>query len=162
MKKGIELSANNNTTLFLTQTSADGDTVLSKYDGEKTTFECAVKASDMVMLINFYRYVKRNDIRNAFINPNGKNVDEGMDTDLAAGKSSSGSQALKSAQDALSSLRETVSKAYLELEEMEKRLADASQDVAQKEKALREAEVNNATLREKIDVLQEEIQTISG
>lgn len=45
---------------------------------------------------------------------------------------------------------------------MEKRLADASQDVAQKEKALREAEVNNATLREKIDVLQEEIQTISG
>lgn len=27
----------------------------------------------MVMLVNFYRYIKGNDIQHDFINPNGKN-----------------------------------------------------------------------------------------
>ena len=64
---------NNGDTLFLTQVSKDGDTILSKYDGDRETCETTIPAGDMVMLLNLYRYVKRNDIQNDFINPTGKN-----------------------------------------------------------------------------------------
>lgn len=76
MKKGIELNVNNGETLFLTQVSADGDTIINRYDGCNMMFECAISAGDMVMLLNFYRYVKDNDFQNDFINPNGKNKEE--------------------------------------------------------------------------------------
>lgn len=76
MNKAIELSVNNNQTLFLTQASSDGDTILNCYDGDKMTYECSIPAGDMVMLLNFYRYVKRYDIQNDFINPSGKNHDD--------------------------------------------------------------------------------------
>lgn len=162
MKKGIELNAGGGTTLFLTQTSADGDTMLSKYDGDNSTFECAIKAGDMVALLNFYRYIKRNDIRNKYLNPNGRNADEDMHAGKEAKEGSSGSQVLKAAQEAISSLRETISSAYLKLEEMEERLTAASQDAAQKEKELREAEVANTILQKRIDVLEKEHPTVSG
>jgi len=64
---------NNGGTLFLTQVSRDGDTMLTKYDGDRMTYETAIPAGDMVMLLNLYRYVKENDIQNDFINPYGKN-----------------------------------------------------------------------------------------
>ena len=32
-----------------------------------------ISAGDFVMLINWYRYIKDNDIQNDFINPHGKN-----------------------------------------------------------------------------------------
>lgn len=35
--------------------------------------EAFISNGDMVMLLNYYSYVKRNDIQNDFINPNGKN-----------------------------------------------------------------------------------------
>ena len=73
MKKGIQLEVNNGQTLFLDQTSADGDTILSRYDGDKMEYERSIPAGDMVMLLNLYRYIKDNDIMNEFINPNGKN-----------------------------------------------------------------------------------------
>lgn len=73
MKQGIELTVNNGQTLFLTQVSADGDAILNRYDGDRMTFECSIPAGDMVMLLNLYRYIKDNDIRNEFINPAGKN-----------------------------------------------------------------------------------------
>lgn len=76
MNKAIELSVNNNQTLFLTQTSSDGDTILNCYDGDRMTYECSIPAGDMVMLLNLYRYVKCYDIQNDFINPSGKNHDE--------------------------------------------------------------------------------------
>lgn len=66
---------NNGDTLFLTQVSKDGDTTLNRYDGDRETYEATIPAGDMVMLLNFYRYVKRNDIQNDFINPYGKNTD---------------------------------------------------------------------------------------
>lgn len=69
----IILEVNNGGTLFLTQVSRDGDTMLSKYDGDRMTYETAIPAGDMVMLLNLYRYVKENDIQNDFINPYGKN-----------------------------------------------------------------------------------------
>lgn len=76
MNKAIELLVNNSQTLFLTQTSSDGDTILNRYDGDRMTYECSIPAGDMVMLLNLYRYVKRYDIQNDFINPSGKNHDE--------------------------------------------------------------------------------------
>ena len=32
-----------------------------------------ISAGDFVMLINWYKYIKDNDIKNDFINPHGKN-----------------------------------------------------------------------------------------
>ena len=66
---------NNGDTLFLTQVSKGGDTMLNRYDGNRETYETTIPAGDMVMLLNLYRYVKRNDIQNDFINPYGKNTD---------------------------------------------------------------------------------------
>lgn len=42
-------------------------------DGTVTVDDLEIPPGDMVMLINYYRYIKENDIQNDFINPNGKN-----------------------------------------------------------------------------------------
>ena len=67
---------NNGNTLYLDQVSQDGDTILSRYDGEKMEYERTIPAGDMVMLLNLYRWIKDNDIQNDFINPYGKNKEE--------------------------------------------------------------------------------------
>ena len=73
MPKGIVLDVNNGRTLFLSQVSRDGDTILDRWDGTKMEYERSIPAGDMVMLLNLYRYVKDNDIYDSFINPEGKN-----------------------------------------------------------------------------------------
>jgi transcriptional regulator with XRE-family HTH domain len=78
MPKGIVLDVNNGQTLFLSQVSKDGDTILDRWDGTKMEYERSIPAGDMVMLLNFYRYVKDNDIYDSFINPEGKN-NEGVE-----------------------------------------------------------------------------------
>lgn len=75
MKKGIELEVNNGQTLFLTQVSKDGDTILNRWNGQTMRYERTIPAGDMVMLLNLYRYVKDNDIYDSFINPEGNNKD---------------------------------------------------------------------------------------
>lgn len=77
MPKGIVLDVNNGQTLFLSQVSKDGDTILDRWDGNKMEYERSIPAGDMVMLLNFYRYVKDNNIRNDFINPEGVNKEGG-------------------------------------------------------------------------------------
>lgn len=72
----IILEVNNGNTLFLDQVSKDGDTIVSRYDGDKMTYEYTIPAGDMVMLLNLYRWTKENDIQNDFINPYGKNKEE--------------------------------------------------------------------------------------
>ena len=76
MNKGIEIEVNNGQTLFLTQVSKDGDTILNRWDGDKMEYERAIPAGEMVMLLNLYRYVKDNDIYDSFINPKGKNKED--------------------------------------------------------------------------------------
>lgn len=76
MKKGIEIEVNNGRTMFLTQVASDGDLILNTYDGEKMEFAGRIPAGDVVMLINYYKYIKSNDIQNDFINPLGKNKEE--------------------------------------------------------------------------------------
>ena len=72
----IELKVNNVQTLFLTQVSKDGDTVLSVWDGENDTYAGTIPVADLVMLLNFYYHVKGNDIKNDFINPYGRKEQE--------------------------------------------------------------------------------------
>ena len=79
MNKGIEIEVNNGQTLFLTQVSKDGDTILNRWDGDKMEYERTIPAGEMVMLLNFYRYVKDNDIHNSFINPEGKFIEISVD-----------------------------------------------------------------------------------
>lgn len=76
MNKGIEIEVNNGQTLFLTQVSKDGDTILNRWDGDKMEYERTIPAGDMVMLLNLYRYVKDNDIYDSFINPEGNKKED--------------------------------------------------------------------------------------
>ena len=71
----IIINVNNGDTLFLDQVSRDGAVILSRYDGEKMEYVKSIPAGDMVMLLNLYRWVKDNDIKNDFINPTGKNAE---------------------------------------------------------------------------------------
>lgn len=61
----ISFDVNNGGILSLEQENHDGAVLLS--DGTK------ISAGDFVMLINYYRHVKNNDIQNNFINYHGKN-----------------------------------------------------------------------------------------
>ena len=54
----------------LIQRGHDGTVLICDNAASKTEY---IPAGDMVMLINFYRYIKDNDIQNDFINYNGKN-----------------------------------------------------------------------------------------
>lgn len=76
MNKGIEIEVNNGQTLFLTQVSKDGDTILNRWDGDKMEYERTIPAGEMVMLLNLYRYVKDNDIYDSFINPEGNKKED--------------------------------------------------------------------------------------
>ena len=68
----LTYDANNGGTLELIQRGHDGTVLIAGTDSHlsKTEF---IPNGDMVMLINFYRYIKDNDIQNDFINPCGKN-----------------------------------------------------------------------------------------
>ena len=72
----LSFKTNNNGILNMIQHELDGKVIvkrLEKDKGYKTI--TTIPAGDMVMLINMYKYVKENDILNAFINPNGKNIE---------------------------------------------------------------------------------------
>lgn len=72
----LSFKTNNNGIMNMIQHELDGKIVvkrLEKDKGYKTI--TSIPAGDMVMLINMYKYVKENDILNAFINPNGKNIE---------------------------------------------------------------------------------------
>ncbi len=73
--RSLSYNINNGGTLELVQRGHDGTVLIMDSNrntdpDEKNNY---IPAGDMVMLINFYRYIKNNDIQNDFINPNGKN-----------------------------------------------------------------------------------------
>lgn len=69
----ITYEVNNGNKLELIQRGHDGTVLISDNSISKVEF---IPASDMVMLINFYRHIKENDIQNDFINPHGKNKED--------------------------------------------------------------------------------------
>ena len=73
----IEFKVNNGDKLLLTQETADGEVTVTRAD-EKGYIESEyrITAGDFVMLLNLYQHIKRHDIQNDFINPNGKNKEE--------------------------------------------------------------------------------------
>ena len=75
----LSYNVNNGRTLEIVQEERDGEVTIIHRDAngqdeanrrDKLDY---IPAGDMVMLVNFYNYVKRYDIQNDFINPNGKN-----------------------------------------------------------------------------------------
>ena len=72
----LSFKTNNNGILNIIQQELDGKIIVKRLEkdrGYKTI--TTIPAGDMVMLVNMYKYVKENDILNAFINPNGKNIE---------------------------------------------------------------------------------------
>lgn len=61
---------NNGGKMELIQRGHDGTVLISDNAASKTEY---IPAGDMVMLINYYRYIKDNNIQCDFINPNGVN-----------------------------------------------------------------------------------------
>ena len=76
-KNTLTFKVNNNGLLNLVQNELDGTVHVNTYDKEDGYInKCHISAGDMVMLVNFYRYIKDNDIQNDFINPAGKNKED--------------------------------------------------------------------------------------
>lgn len=73
----LKFLVNNNGTMCLSQDKTDGAMTVHTFhnfnDFSETKNDMYIPNSDMVMLINFYLYVKDNDIQNDFINLDGKN-----------------------------------------------------------------------------------------
>lgn len=72
----LSFKTNNNGILNMIQQELDGKIIVKRLEkdrGYKTI--TTIPAGDMVMLVDMYKYVKENDILNAFINPNGKNIE---------------------------------------------------------------------------------------
>ena len=69
----LSFKVNNGGILNMIQHEIDGKVIvkrLEKDKGYKTI--TIIPAGDMVMLVNMYKYIKENNIQNAFINPDGK------------------------------------------------------------------------------------------
>lgn len=69
----LHFSINNGRELDFTQYSYDGSVFVSAHDGLTCEYEIEITPGDFIMLWNYYQYVKSNDIKCDFINPNGKN-----------------------------------------------------------------------------------------
>ena len=71
MKHFFSFSVNNQGTLSLYQTELDGP-VQIKSTNQPDGSPAEIPAGDMVMLINLYRHIKRNNIQDDFLNCAGK------------------------------------------------------------------------------------------
>lgn len=69
----LVFEVNNGRKLELVQREDNGTTLICSIDAPDN--EAYISAGDFVQLINLYRYCKRYDIKNDWINPNGKNVE---------------------------------------------------------------------------------------
>lgn len=65
----ISFNVNNGEKLEICQAKHDGSISVNTGEGDKYN----ISAGDFVMLLNFYKYVKDNNIQNDFINYYGKN-----------------------------------------------------------------------------------------
>ena len=77
----LSYDINNGGRLELIQREHDGSVLIINKDskGEHESIpdnEAFISAGEMVMLVNYYRYIKSNDIQNDFINPLGRNKAE--------------------------------------------------------------------------------------
>lgn len=77
MNHFFSFSINNQGTQSWYQQEHDGPvTVAHSSPGVPQETIAVIPPGDMVMLVNLYRYVKENDIRNDFINPGGRKTED--------------------------------------------------------------------------------------
>lgn len=73
----LKFLVNNNGTMCISQNEIDGDVTVHTFhnfnDFSDTKDDIHISNDEMVMLINLYQHIKRNDVQNDFINPYGKN-----------------------------------------------------------------------------------------
>lgn len=70
----LSFKINNNGLLNMIQHEIDGTVIVKRLEKDKSYKQISeIPAGDMVMIVNMYNYIKKNDIRNDFLNPNGKN-----------------------------------------------------------------------------------------
>lgn len=74
----ISFDTNNGRLLVIKQEEHDGKVTVEHLEKHYGKESYTISNGDFVMLINLYRYIKDNDIQNDFINPNGKNKEEGV------------------------------------------------------------------------------------
>ena len=68
----IEIEVNNNRTMVFSQPQQYEDIYCQIGENNNIDTEIKISAGDMVMLINYYSYIKNNNIQCDFINPSGK------------------------------------------------------------------------------------------
>ena len=72
----LSIKNNNNRIMNMIQHEIDGKVTVKRLEKDKGyKMITSIPAGDMVMLINMYKYIKENNIQNAFINPNGKIIE---------------------------------------------------------------------------------------
>ena len=69
MENKISFDVNNGQIVELKQSSHNTDITVSNTD-----YDYTISNGDFVMLLNYYRFIKDNDIQCDFINYNGKNI----------------------------------------------------------------------------------------
>ena len=72
-KKGIEVTCQNGDTLFYDQVSSKGDIMVSRWNGEQMIHERKIPALDMAALYSLYADIKKYDLYNQYLNPEGRN-----------------------------------------------------------------------------------------
>ena len=69
MENKISFDVNNGRVIELIQSSHNKDITVSNGDSDYT-----ISSGDFVMLLNYYKFIKDNDIQCDFINYDGKNI----------------------------------------------------------------------------------------
>ena len=75
----LSFKTNNNGIMNMIQHELDGKIVVKRLEKDKgyKTNTC-IPAGDIDMLITMYKYIKENNIQNAFVNPNGKIIERAI------------------------------------------------------------------------------------
>lgn len=67
----IQIEVNNNRTMTFSQIEQYGDIYCQVGKNDNIDTETIISAGNMVMLVNYYKHIKDNNIQCDFINPNG-------------------------------------------------------------------------------------------
>lgn len=80
----IEIEINNKNKMIISQSEADkardGISIDRICEGDKID-HLFISSAEFVMLINYYNYIKDNDVKQDFINPDGYNSEEKYEDD---------------------------------------------------------------------------------
>ena len=68
------LEINNNRKMFIVQSENKIQVKTVEIATDKVESQITIPEGDMVMLINYYKYIKDNDVQCDFVNPDGKNT----------------------------------------------------------------------------------------